>query len=165
MGSPMKKDIDEILLGFDIRFGPECYVELFWNQELRESLLLVPGINCPLSVDAGVWPSVFAECKEYSPLLNLKRILFDDDYYDMLKDDDSPEPYGEWLALYDEHFGLWRDKKTMKDYYKMKLFHNKGKNKSFENTILIAVVIKENDYYLVVPEKVVFSERAVKLVP
>jgi hypothetical protein len=47
------------LLGYDVRLDDVVYRSQLWSLEYRESLLLKPEVEWPLSVDSYVWPSYF----------------------------------------------------------------------------------------------------------
>jgi hypothetical protein len=47
------------LLGYDVRLDDTVYRSQLWSLEYRESLLLKPDVEWPLSVDSYVWPSYF----------------------------------------------------------------------------------------------------------
>jgi len=47
------------LLEFDVRIAKDQYVGRRWDKDSRAEYLLRPDIEWPLSVDRGVWPSVF----------------------------------------------------------------------------------------------------------
>ena len=47
------------IIRFDVRVGKADYLDSFWDKERRDSYLLDPDVEWPLSVDSLVWPSVF----------------------------------------------------------------------------------------------------------
>ena len=47
------------LLGFDIRLHVKQFGAAEWDEERRRTYLLRPEIEWPMSVDRGVWPSIF----------------------------------------------------------------------------------------------------------
>jgi hypothetical protein len=52
--------MDIELLGFDIRFNCNDYVDIFLTEEFRDNYLLNRNIQWPLSVDTMIWPSYFS---------------------------------------------------------------------------------------------------------
>jgi hypothetical protein len=53
--------VNRWLLEFDVRAAKEPYVSRHWTAKRRAQFLLRPDVEWPLSVDEGVWPSVFYE--------------------------------------------------------------------------------------------------------
>jgi hypothetical protein len=53
--------VNRWLLEFDVRAAKEPYVSRHWTATRRADFLLRPDVEWPLSVDEGVWPSVFYE--------------------------------------------------------------------------------------------------------
>jgi hypothetical protein len=49
------------LVGFDARLAGEWYLTGRWSPERRETFLLDPSVQWPLSVDWWVWPSLFRD--------------------------------------------------------------------------------------------------------
>ncbi len=56
------------LLQFDVRAGKEQYVNRRWTAGSRAEYLLRPDIEWPLSIDQGVWPSVFYQKAFENPI-------------------------------------------------------------------------------------------------
>lgn len=52
-------DLFEHVIGFDVRFGPQHYVNRRWPPTSRQEYLLRPEIDWPMSIDDWVWPSAF----------------------------------------------------------------------------------------------------------
>lgn len=47
------------IVRFDVRLDKSDYLDTLWDRERRQSYLLRPDVEWPLSVDPLVWPSVF----------------------------------------------------------------------------------------------------------
>lgn len=47
------------IIRFDVRLDKGDYLNSFWDEERRQTYLLNPAVEWPLSVDSFVWPSVF----------------------------------------------------------------------------------------------------------
>lgn len=121
----MKNKVDEILLGYDIRYGAEYYVSSKWTSSTRKIHLLKPNTIWPVTIDVTMWPSVFDAYGEYDDALKLKKIYFVPDYDDYVHDT----------------LRLWQDLEAMKTYYQQK-------QESMEHSVLIAIVLKEEEWYL-----------------
>jgi len=59
--------VNRWLLEFDVRASKEPYVSRHWTAERRTEFLLRPDVEWPLSVDQGVWPSVFYQKDDEIP--------------------------------------------------------------------------------------------------
>jgi len=52
-------NMNQRLIQFDVRLHKADYLDAYWDNKQRDSFLLRPDIEWPLSVDSLVWPSVF----------------------------------------------------------------------------------------------------------
>jgi hypothetical protein len=51
--------MNKLLLGYDLRIHESAALRDQWNIERRQRFLLCPEVPLPMSVDTGVWPSLF----------------------------------------------------------------------------------------------------------